>query len=429
MGGRRDRQVPEIQPRRRQRITPFSRLRAAFSCLRFCTLCKVYSLCLPMYGHYEMDKLICISCIKNTGLRLLAEKLSDLSDKRFFDACGHTGGFLDEDNVEKLAHDFFVNGSIPPSLGGYAPVYDIKTTGVNELFFDSELDHDIVLLSKYKPLPLYHYGPPLYKIGATTNYQELTFDRVSGSRRKEIWARVINACKNSTLEPGSIIFRARKGSSLPQPLENEFDSNPNPPEGRFNKTGEKIFYGAFEVETCLHEIRVALTDWIALATFEVKKELRLLDITDITDLPATPFESIEIFLKKIVYSGDPEYQLCQELASEIKERGYDGFISSSFFKQAHKKDLKNINLFGQPAKDGKISITSTNKINLDFISYDFSYGPMRDNKKVDIETAIALTKNFKDNFKLFESGELDFDEFEKFMEYHMQEFKKIMKKT
>ncbi|HAT8005975.1 RES family NAD+ phosphorylase [Citrobacter farmeri] len=376
-----------------------------------------------------MEKLICTSCIKNAGLRFLAEKLRDPSDKRFFDTCGHTGGFLNEDNVEQLAHDFFVNGSIPPSSGGNAPVYNIKTIGVNELTFESELDHDIELLSQYKPLPLYHYGPPLYKIGATTNYQELVIDEVSGCRRKEIWEEIISACKSVTLEPGLTIFRARKGNSLPPALENEFDSNPNPTEGRFNKSGEKVFYGGFEVETCLHEIRVALTDWIALATFLVKKELRLLDITDITELPSTPFESIEIFIRKIVYSGESEYPLCQELANEIKNRGYDGLITSSFFKQAHKKDLKNIILFGQPAKDGKISMTSTNKININSISYEFSFGPMSDNKRLDVEALKLLAKQFRDKFKLVESGELELEEFQVFMDYYRHEFMTIMENS
>lgn len=377
----------------------------------------------------KMEKLICISCIKNTGLKFLAEKLRNSNDKRFFDTCGHTGGFLNEDNVDQLAHEFFVNGSIPPSSGGNAPVYNIKTTGMNELTFGSELDHDIELLSQYKPLPLYHYGPPLYKIGATTNYQELVIDEVSEWRRKEIWESIISACKTVTLKPGSTIFRARKGNSLPSALENEFDSNPNPTEGRFNKSGEKVFYGAFEIETCLHEIRVALTDWIALATFQVIKELRLLDITDITELPSTPFESIEIFIRKIVYSGESEYPLCQELANEIKSRGYDGLIASSFFKQAHKNDLKNIILFGQPAKDGKISITSTNKINLNFISYEFSFGPTRDNKRLDIKALGLLTKQYKDKLRLLESGELEFDEFQRFMDYYMHEFMTTMENS
>lgn len=308
-------------------------------------------------------------------------------------------------------------------------MYNIKTIGINELTFESELDHDIELLSQYKPLPLYHYGPPLYKIGATTNYQELVIDGVSGGRRKEVWEGIISACKSVTLEPGSMIFRARKGNSLPPALENEFDSNPNPTEGRFNKSGEKVFYGAFEIETCLHEIRVALTDWIALATFHVKKELRLLDITDITELPTTPFESIDIFIRKIVYSGESEYPLCQELANEIKNRGYDGLITPSFFKQAHKNDLKNIILFGQPAKDGKISMTSTNKINLNFISYEFSFGPMSDNKKLDMKALRLLTKQYKDKFKLVESGELEFNEFQRLMEYYMHEFMTIIENS
>lgn len=161
----------------------------------------------------------------------------------------------------------------------------------------------------------------------------------------------------------------------------------------------------------------------------MKKELRLLDITDITELPSTPFESIEIFIRKIVYSGESEYPLCQELANEIKNRGYDGLITSSFFKQAHKKDLKNIILFGQPAKDGKISMTSTNKININSISYEFSFGPMSDNKRLDVEALKLLAKQFRDKFKLVESGELELEEFQVFMDYYRHEFMTIMENS
>ncbi|EPR6208168.1 RES family NAD+ phosphorylase [Escherichia coli] len=376
-----------------------------------------------------MEKLICITCIKNTGLRILSEEISSPNNKRFFAACGHTSGGLTEDNVEQLVKKFFVDGSIPPCLGGNAPVFDIKATGENELTFESELDHDIQLLSQYKPLSLYHYGPPLYKIGLTTNYQELVFDEVSGSRRKEIWEEVISACKNITLMPEILIFRARKGDSLPLALENEFDSNPCPEKGRFNKSGEKIFYGAFDIETCLHEIRVSLTDWIALATFRVKKELRLLDLTDIIESPSTPFESIKIFIRKIVYSGESEYSLCQELANEIKNRGYDGFITHSFFRQAHKNDLKNIILFGQPAKDGKISMISTNRISLKSISYEFSFGPMEDKKRLNMEEFKLLLRQYKDKFDLLEAGELELEELEIFLDYCMNEFRTMMKRS
>jgi hypothetical protein len=373
-----------------------------------------------------MKNLICTSCIQNTGLRFLAEKLSEANDNHFFETCGHTCKFLDEENVEQLVSEFFVYGSVPPSLGGYAPVYNIKSTGVNELTFESELDQDITLLSQYKSLPLYHYGPPLYKIGATTNYQDLVYDKVTGQRRSEIWEEIIGACKCLTLQPGAVIFRARKGDSLPPALESEFDSNPNPTEGRFNKEKESIFYGAFEVETCLHEIRVALTDYVALATFKVRKYIRLLDVTDIAEFSGNPYDSIGSFIQKIVYSGEAEYPLCQELASEIKYRGYDGLISFSFFKQAHKKDLKNIILFGQPAKDGKITMISTNKINLKFVSYDFSYGPMRDNKKLDFKAVKLLTEEFNKSLDLLKSGGLEFEDLGKISESYLNGLKNII---
>lgn len=48
----------------------------------------------------KMEKLICILCIKNIGLKFLVEKLRNLNDKCFFDICGYIGGFFNEDNVD-----------------------------------------------------------------------------------------------------------------------------------------------------------------------------------------------------------------------------------------------------------------------------------------------------------------------------------------
>jgi len=363
------------------------------------------------------DNKTCVACIKNMGLKWMAEGLA--SDREHnFEVCGHTSKYLNAEGVEKLAYAFFVEGSIPPSLGGRAPIYNIKTKGINELKFDSELDSDIALLSQFKPLRLYHYGPPLHKIGATTHYQDLVINNVTGLERQKIWADVISACETIFLEVNTQIFRARNGDELPPALTEEFDSNPIPKEGRYNRNGEHIFYGSFEVETCLHEVRVKLSDWIAVATFKVGKELKLLDLTRVTDPPGTQFESISILINKLVFSDKNEYPLCQELSDEIRSRGYDGFIISSYFKQAHKKDLKNIVLFDKPAKAGKLYLESTNKVNLESIAYDYSFGPMKDNKRVDMDALYLWSEEFKSHLKLLEEKQIDFDHFGKFIENH-----------
>lgn len=372
-------------------------------------------------------KRICVSCIKNLGLKTLAENYAKNNGEYFFNKCGHSGKYLTDSDAKQLAYEFFVRGSIPPALGGNGSVYNIMGTGENDLFFDSELDFDIKLLSQYESLPLCHYGPPLYKIGATTNYQDLVFDKIDESRRKKIWNDIISVCGYQDLTPGSKIFRVRKGDSLPPAIEAEFDSNPEPCEGRFNQIGEHVFYGAFDVETCLHETRVTLTDWIALATFQVKKQLRILDLTNIKESPGTPYESVQIFIDKILYSGVDEYPLCQELSREIKYLGYDGFISYSFFKQAHKENLKNIVLFGCPASDRKIELISTNRIILKYVSYDFTYGPMNDNKRIDITAMKEWAAKQKEFWRLAEGGELDYDEIVNFIGNSRDDLFKIMK--
>lgn len=50
---------------------------------------------------------------------------------------------------------------------------------------------------------------------------------------------------------------------------------------RFSNGSSPVFYGAFDVETCLHECRVLAEDEICLATLLPTRDLTLLDLTDV----------------------------------------------------------------------------------------------------------------------------------------------------
>jgi hypothetical protein len=165
-------------------------------------------------------------------------------------------------------------------------------------------------------------------------------------------------------------------------LPSQFDTRPRSVSagGRYDSDGLPIFYGADDIETCLHESRVTLSDWIALASFTPAHCLRILDLAnDVDDSPAhTPFERVNILMTKLAFVGSRDYDLCREMATEIHKLGFDGFYFVSHFAQAHRKRLCNIALFGYPVAAAKLELVSVNRVRLASASYEYTLGPPND---------------------------------------------------
>jgi hypothetical protein len=148
--------------------------------------------------------------------------------------------------------------------------------------------------------------------------------------------------------------------------------------GRFDDVGTPIFYGAFDIETCLHECRVALVDEVILATFEAAKPLLVLNLFDaIADpQPPDPWNSVEILMNKLCSSSANEYKKCRTIAEAVRNAGYEGILVRSYYSQVKGKPLANILLFGFPEAEQKIKLHSLNRIKLDKVEYAFTFGPV-----------------------------------------------------
>lgn len=333
-----------------------------------------------------MGPTLCPFCFRNFGVRFEAERLASEAEVATCSSCGHSGsGTLDHESAKLLMHRFFVTGSIPPEIGGPAPVYQFNNAHPRgRVEFLTELDHDRQVLEDFLDAALFHYGPPLWRLGYTEHYQRLREDPPIGrDERRRIWDDIIGRCVTRTIGADTRIFRIRVGSSLPPALPEQFDTAPRAVAigGRYDSSELPVFYGADDIETCLHESRATLSDWIALATFCPARPLRLLDLSrDVDDSKArTPFERVDILLEKLAYVGKGDYDLCRELAVEVKNRAFDGFYFVSYFSQAHARGLRNVALFGYPVRDEKLSLVSVNRVRLTSMAFDFSLGPSNDN--------------------------------------------------
>jgi hypothetical protein len=331
---------------------------------------------------------LCSLCFQNFGVLREAQGLGGVEMSTPCTNCGNVGGkTFAHDRAEELMHRFFVQGSIPPEIGGPAPIYEFNQYRKHgKVFFLTELDNDLSLLSRFLGVGLFHYGPALWKLGYTTHYQALVGNMEDGSRtegeeRQKTWEEVIGRCSKKMLSPPEQVFRVRRGDEMVAALPSQFDTPPEgvASDGRYGSEVLPIFYGAEDVETCLHETRITLADWITMGTLVPTRPLELLDLTDVDDSDApTAFESVGIFLDKLAFSGSSHYELCRELASEIHARGFDGFFFVSYFAQAHQRRLRNVALFGRPIADGRLRLLSTNRVLLSQISYQYNFGPHND---------------------------------------------------
>jgi hypothetical protein len=354
-----------------------------------------------------MASSLCTYCFVNYGVRREAEGLAaQPSDAPCPNCLKVGGGLIDNSAAEELLLRFFVRGSIPPEAGGPAPIFQFNSyRQPGEVTFATDLDGDLALLSRLRGVGLFHYGPPLWRIGYTTYYQNLRGDMedgtsLVGTARKKIWDAIFARCSTKTIEPGKNIFRIRSGQELPPALPEQFDTPPYglAGKGRYESQQVPIFYGADDVETCLHEARVTLSDWIALGTLTPTRSLRLLNLAaEIDDTLATdPFDSVAILLTKLAFVGSQDYDLCREMAVEIKERGFDGFLFISYFAQAHKRRLRNIALFGSPVDCGKLRLVSVNRVQLTSMSYEYSFGPHNDTSlPIDRHEIDSLTERMR----------------------------------
>ena len=85
----------------------------------------------------------------------------------------------------------------------------------------------------------------------------------------------------ATLKKGQKIYRARRVAKENKFKPEEFSSPPfeKAVSGRMNPPHISFFYGALDYDTCIYELRPGIEDKIAVASFEIKKDLILFNLS------------------------------------------------------------------------------------------------------------------------------------------------------
>ncbi len=318
------------------------------------------------------ETIACSQCFSDFGLRRTAEGYGE-KDLRPCPRCNAINGRkLNHGELEKVCHEYFVLGSTKTGRGNFAPLVQFNPFR-NE--FDAlgtpVLNSD---LAKLRDLGFtcFLYGPPLWRFGKTPEEDG-----------QVVWTQadldyVIDACPEVGISTNIPIYRVQLDideSSIAPP---RFCSPPQQFRirlGRFDSFELPIWYGAFDVETCLHESRVTLQHEISVAVCAPSRPLRLIDLSHCElDVP-TPFEDPAIWLLALIYNGEESYGTCRRLAKEIASRGFDGFLYTSFFQQAASRNHTNVALFNRPIVEGLLNVVSLNVARVRNVAYDWQFGP------------------------------------------------------
>jgi hypothetical protein len=322
--------------------------------------------------------MICSDCFHNEGLRLEARKIGVASEE-ICENCGATSGrkITTTEQVRLLMQNFFMHGSVPQDIGGWAPVYWwTDRIERDDTTFDDTLRGDYELIKEKLGVCVFQHSPPLWRLGYTYQYEEL-----EKNHPEKALSFVISAGKEQIIRKGQKIYRIRTNPT--SIYENgAFDTPPlhlKKECSRFDTEHLEVFYGALDIETCLHECRVTLVDEVALATFEAAQDIRVLNLFDGIEQPPgsdRTWESVEILMYKLCHSSVKEYPKCRQLAEAVLHAGYEGMIVRSYYSQVEEVALPNVLLFGHPESDGKIGLHSLNRVKLDRVEYSFTLGPL-----------------------------------------------------
>jgi len=321
---------------------------------------------------------ICSDCFTDHGLRLEAANLGSARPGRCPHCGSETGRKLHEDQLEDLLVEFFWNGSyFRTDFGGaHRLVSNPYRYGEREVGFPPWLEADAYFLEDRLKVGLFHYGPPLCRLGLIDPLLSLKKSRTRGQGVQT----VIGSFPERILKADTRFYRIRKNLDQSQEADNgQYDA---PPRGRssFGRLDSKslpVLYGSEDLEICIHECRVLIPDECFVATLRPTSDLRMLDLTaaPLQDGP-TPFESLDIAMRFLFSAEEHSYEITRAIARAAARAGFDGLFYPSYFSLVKPDRVANIAIFGRPIRDGTVEVECINRALLKSAAYELRMGPL-----------------------------------------------------
>lgn len=345
-----------------------------------------------------LDFLLCSDCFIDTGLKLSAYKIGIKQEGMCNNCSSKTGAKLNTALIEILAHEFFVRGTIQKNTFGVAPIVQFNQHQTTSISVSTWMKNDISLIEKSIDVGFFHYGPRLWMIGEVEPLKQLE----SQGSRKKIIERILEEYSVQILSEDDSFYRLRVAPSDPKNVL-EYDSPPDHflGRGRLDSVSFPVLYGSQDLEVCVHECRVTVDDELYIATLRPRRELKLLDLSEVLTEDVTEFESLDLAIHMLFMATTHSYDISRDIAIMAKSYGFDGIIYPSYFSlvrtgamplptiygisarriDTYKKVVKshvieNIALFGRPIESGDVKVDCINRLQLNRVIYDLNFGPI-----------------------------------------------------
>jgi RES domain len=325
-----------------------------------------------------MKFLFCSDCFNDFGLRKTAQKIGSNYPSKCHNCGSRTGLKISKAKSEDLVVSFFWNGSLFRTEygGAHRLVSNPYRYGENLVEFPEWLKADALLIQETLKIGIFHYGPPLWRIGEIVPLQRLR-DSLSRARAsRDIVARY----RSIEIDRDYVFHRLRLNLESEKELDPlQYDSPPDAFLGvnRLDSKDMPVMYGSPDLEICLHECRVTIPDECFVAHVRPIERLKLLNLcVDIEHDGATEFDSINLAMHFLFQAPKHSYPITRAIASAARESGYDGIMYPSYFSTLKESKVPNIGLFGRPIRDNRIEIVSINRAHLKAANYDYQLGPL-----------------------------------------------------
>ena len=346
--------------------------------------------------------ILCSNCFNDQGLRLDAFNIGIDQNSLCPQCKTENGRKLSKELVMNLAYRFFVRGTVHRTYFGGAPMIQFNEQQYKNSSIDVPkwLENDIKLIEGTIKVGFFDYGPRLWMVGEVEPLKKLE----SKSERHQIINRILKEYPARIFSKKEIIYRLRKEPKDPSKFD-EYDSPPlgneNLGKGRLDSVNFPIMYASQDLEICVHECRVTVDDKLFLATLYPKRNLKLLDLTEIIDEDegVTEFESLDMAVHMLFFAGEHSYEITREIAFSACQDGFDGLIFPSYFSMVQKgvmpfetvygisirkfplyknhaksQIMPNVALFGRPIENKIIGVKCINRLVLDKVKYDVLFG-------------------------------------------------------
>lgn len=320
----------------------------------------------------------CQACFRNFGFRKTLEEFGRTSDEPC-PRCASTGtSKVDDDGLKEAMHKFFVSGS--DITGTFTSRYALNKWNSSPSVFDATLAADAELACGLTGLVIFDYGPATWRVGQGCLSEE--FD--AGGELQHWAARdLVKGGEPIVIHADTPFFRVRVNPKLDASISTPAAFDPPPlaiprEPGRLDAPDHPVLYVSDNIELCLHECRVTISDEIVVATLWPLRELHILDLcAPIKPRSHSPWDDPNIFLAYIFRNRGASLEHCRAISRAARDLGYDGIRYTSYYAQAkHNIEALNLAIFGHPIADGLLHLASVNRVRISNANYAFRFGPV-----------------------------------------------------